>query len=298
VHYDDIREVERADRDRDAETREDIVGYRTELGLGADDEVVEHFLSEHRAGRHPGGMWLTDAEAEEQHRIDTLVAGAREAAEPYIDAHRADFAGSWLGYGVPEYHVGFARDAESHREALERIVPRPEVLRVHAFEYTEAELQALTDRITEDDGLEAEGLRWLEVGIDEEANRVEVEAVAADAATAEAILTRRYGPAVKATWVGSSDVTVGEIPWQLWTADESGRSLTVHYVTFQAYELDRAELEETEDEVVVTVFVRMPYAVKTIGANRQATVDLATPLAGRRVVDGATGRTRERRVSS
>jgi hypothetical protein len=296
VRFDDLDEVERADRNHDAETLEDIERYRSEKGLPVDEATLAWFLAESKADDHFGGMWLTEAEYAEHDRIQELIDQTRKQVDPYVDKHRNDFAGIWQKNGPAEYHVGFARNVEAHREALMRIVSDSDVLHVHAFEHTEAELQALADRITEDDGLADEGLKRWGVGTDVEANRVAVEVAGRDAATAEAILTRRYGLAVSCEWLGPENATTEAVAWLLWTLDESGRQLTVHYETWRAAEFVRTEHSEDEREVRVTVYVAVPHAVKAIGRSFTATVELEAPLGDRRVVDGVTGRARERRV--
>ena len=297
MRFDDLDAAEEADRDIDAETRDDIVRFRSEFGLSVDDATVAWFLAEFKAERHDGGMWLTAAEAEEYDRLEALRHEAHEAVAPYVDEHRADFAGWGIGDGRGECHVGFARNVESHREALMRLVPRPDALHVHACEFTEAELGAISERIADEaDELAAEGVTWMGTSVGGETNRVRVDVAAADAATAEAILARRYGPAVTCNWMGTEDTTVHEEPWQLWTTDESERLLTVHFTTFRDYKLDRAECREDAAGVTVTVFVRRPHTVKAIGGSFEATVELSAPLGDRRVVDGATGRKRARRI--
>jgi hypothetical protein len=297
VHYDDLHEVEEADRDRDAERRQDIVRYRSEGGLPVDDATVEWFLAESKAGRQDSGRWLTEAEERELDRLEGLIEETRAAVRPYLDRHRADLAGEWLEYKRGECHVSFARDVESHRAALARLAPQPGVLHVHAQEYTEAELEAILDRVADEtEELAAEGLTLMGIEIDVEENRVEVEVAGADAATARAILARRFGPAVTCAWQGAEDTKVERVAWQLWTTDESERRLTVHFETWAAAEVERADCVEEDDVVTVTTFVRLPGSMRTIGRRFEATVELAQPLAGRRVVDGTTGRTRERRI--
>jgi hypothetical protein len=297
MRFDDLEAVERADRDDDAETRADIVRYRTELGLPVDDATVAHFLAEFKAERHHGGQWLTEAEAEEHDRVHAPIQETHEVVMPYVEKHRADFAGWGMGSGRGEYNVGFARNVDAHREALMALVPRPEILRVHACEFTKAELTAIAERIADEaEELAAEGVTWMGTSVGGRTNRVRVDVAAADAATAAEILARRYGPAATCNWIGVKDYSVRQEPWQLWTADESERQLTVHYTTFRAFKLDRAECREDEHEVRVTVFVRAPHAYKTIGAAFEATVELSAPLCGRRVVDGTTGSERDRRV--
>jgi hypothetical protein len=294
----DILAVEEADRDRDAEDREDIRRFRRDFGLPADDEVVEHFLAEYKAGRQEEGMWLSPEEWGRYERQDELQTQAQERLSGYLTEHADSVAGVWLGAGLdPEYNIALTGDVDAHRVALLRLFPRPDVIRVHLARYSEAELEAISDRITEEsDELEALGVKWMGSGVDVEANCVEVEVVASDEESARGILEDRYGAAVTVEWLGTEDWVREMVPWQLWTIDESGRSLTVHYATFRAYQLERAECQEDEHEVAVKVFVRAPHSVKTIGATFEATVELERPLGDRRVIDGATGRLRERRI--
>jgi hypothetical protein len=250
VRFDDLRAVEDEDRDDDAETLADIKRFRSEQGLPVDDATLAWFLEEYKAERHEGGMWLTEAEADEHFRVES----------------------------APERTRGGTR-----QEA-------------HPFEFSETELEALAERIADDEGLAAEGLTWVGIETDLDANRITVEIAGRDAATAQAIITSRYGPAVTCEWVGPEDTVSEEVAWLLWTVDESDRRLTVHYSTWRAAEFDRAEHSEDEREVTVTVFVRVPHVVKTIGRSFTATVELDAPLGHRRVVDGVTGRARDRRI--
>ena len=297
MRFDDIHAAEQADRDIEDEDREDIVRYRSDLGLAVDDATVDYFLAEYNAGRHDGGMWLTDAEFDEQARIDALISEAQDAAEPYLKQHAEDFAGDWLGYGRPEYHVAFARNVEEHRAALARLVPRAEVLHVHSSTHTRAELRELQDRIFDDrDELAAAGVKLIEGGIDVETNLIELGIAAPDPDAAAALIRSRYGPAVTCEWLGQDDTEAGPAPWMLWSLDASERLLTVHFKSASEAVLDRATVSEDEREVRVTVYVRTPHIVVAIDKSLQATVELAQPLGNRRVVDGATGRVRKPRI--
>lgn len=88
----------------------------------------------------------------------------------------------------------------------------------------------------------------------------------------------------EATWVEPQ-------PWGAWSVDASGRAITVHYAANSAGEPLEPLVEETADEVRITARDVMPNGAVTLaGTVRSATVTLAAPLGGRRVVDGATGR--------
>jgi hypothetical protein len=298
VTRDDLWEAEEADRDEDAETRANIIRFRSGKGLPADSAVIEHFLAEFKAERQEPGMWLTPSEWRQYEEQQRLQEEAGELVGPYIAQHPETFAGVWLGAGLqPQYNVAFTADLDSHREAMLRLYPRPDVVRVHRAEYTKAELEEIADRISEDvDELAARGIKWMSVGPDDEANRVEVDVVGPDAQAGQAVLRELYGPSVVCSWLGADDTELIEVAWLRWTIDLSGRALTVHYQTMAAYEFAGVTLEEEEQEVRVTVLERAPVgAITALGATREATVQLEKPLGGRRLVDAATGRVRARR---
>ena len=92
--------------------------------------------------------------------------------------------------------------------------------------------------------------------------------------------------------VARSDGVV-EVPWQAFTLE--GGTLVVHFHTNRFNEPAGIETEETGDEVRVTVLERQ-VSDRFPGARRRLPVPLDTPLGDRVVVDGATGRPRERFV--
>jgi hypothetical protein len=297
---DDIFAVVEADRDHDAETRDDIRRFRSEYGLPADDDVVERFLAEWRAGRPEEGMWLTSEEWERYWRGHEVREEADERLRGYLGAHADSVAGVWFGRGLePEFNVAFTRDLETHRAALLRLFPRPDVIRVHQARYSEAELDELADRIEEEaEALEALGVTWMGGGTDVTTNRLEVEVLASDAETARRIIEDRYGPAVAVEWLGSDEWMVVPVPWQLWSLDSSALKLTVHYLTGGGRRFHRGEATESDTDVTVELFETAFAGAHTANAVvREATVELERPLGARRVIDGATGRTRERRTS-
>lgn len=236
--------IREADRDLDRETLDDIKRFRRGAGLPVDDERVAYFFAEWKANRHPGGMWLTEAELEDYYR---------------------------------------QQDEPRSREEVPADVRE--------------RLDALHERIWEDEEeLAAAGVKMKGSSVDAECGRVEVEVVAADAETAQSILTQRYGDAVVCEWLGPSEAALEAEPWQAWTLDRTKKKLIVHCLTFKAYEVERAEHMEDEDSVTVLLYMRKPVSsVKLQAGEHAATVELSAPLGDRRVFDGATGRERERR---
>ena len=88
-------------------------------------------------------------------------------------------------------------------------------------------------------------------------------------------------------------VDVRPYRWDRWEETRPGE-LTVTYVASPHagfYDLDRVEVEEDDDRVMVTVFLgNDPQArgwFTLIAAEQTVVVPLARPLAGRTVVDGA-----------
>jgi hypothetical protein len=83
--------------------------------------------------------------------------------------------------------------------------------------------------------------------------------------------------------------------WQLWSIDQTGTQLTVHYRTDEANGPPDAHYEEDDQSVRVTIVERLPqHGSKLMGETRHATIELREPLAGRAVIDGCGGEARPR----
>jgi hypothetical protein len=295
----EVWEAADALRDRDAETRADIRRYRHEMGLPADAATVDWFFRQDAAGEQFLGTWLT---AEEEAALDSrqaqLDAGAAAVAA-YVETHREVFAGRWVRHtgGVPIVVVGFTRDVDRHRRALAEIHPHPGVVEVVGRRNTLAALEALMERTEEFvDKLAERGISWDSIGIDEENNRVDLELVASDESVALRLIAERLGDDVAVVFLGSEKTTVQAVAWHLWSLDDSGRGLTVHYSTNAAYEPHSVEHDEDDRSVKVTVFERMPTGfTRLAGATRHATVTLDRPLGDRVVTDASTGEQRPQR---
>jgi hypothetical protein len=274
----------------EAGARERIIARRTEDGLPVDEDIVDRLLR--GEGRTHEIEWLTDEELAEEEGRD----GICERVEQYVADHAADaFGGLWVG-PRKTVHVAFARDADHHAAALAARLPeddRPWV-DVVPVARTERELEAVMDRLDRDhDELEALGIRMDAFGPDVVENVVVVDALVDHPDRARRLLAERYGDAVRAS-LATPDQLVEAVAWQLYDEPEPGH-VTVRYAANAAYVLERVDVDETADAIRITVHERAPGVVSTLaGTTRTATVELSGPVGDRPVIDGATGRRRDR----
>jgi hypothetical protein len=126
---------------------------------------------------------------------------------------------------------------------------------------------------------------------------MEIEFCAADPDRSLRLLTERYGPALRAVWLGQS--RTAEVPkaFGSWIAD--GTQLTVFYgLDHNTEQPGRVEVLELAELVIVTVIVPRTMAgpVTAAGGYRPAhtTVELEGPLGNRPVLDAAVASTRPR----
>lgn len=290
---DDVRAAGSAQRDHDAELRSDIHRFRQEAGLPADDETVESFVREYRAGRQEPGLWRTVEESRAIERREGLIEAGEEVVRSYVDRNRDVFAGEWTSWagGSPTAVIAVAGDVDRHRSALADLHPHPEVVQVVERHRTLAELEGLMERAEQVvEELRGVGVEWRSMDLDIEANCVELEVIAPDEGEARRLLLERLGTGVRVGYLGPEQTSVEPVPWQVWSLDETGRELTVHYHTNATYVPDSAKHDEDDRSVRVTVFERVPVGpVRLPGATRHATVRLNTPLRTRVVIDASTG---------
>ena len=185
------------------------------------------------------------------------------------------------------------KEQDAAMAAQERRSPAPPRL----SEGRVAELEALRERLDADveaGELDRAGVRVGAYWVDDDADAILVEAVVEDRDAAAAALAGRYGDAVRLDATATPDELVGPEPWQLWEEPEPG-VLALHYIANTAYAFERADVDEGPDQVRVTLYERAPGMVSTMAATtRSATVTLGAPVGDRAVLDGATGRRRER----
>jgi hypothetical protein len=88
--------------------------------------------------------------------------------------------------------------------------------------------------------------------------------------------------------VGDSLTEEHPTPWQTYRTDDSGRTVYVRYETSGYHRGARAEVSETSDTVTITVIETRwvgPYG--PVLMHKEHEIRLASPVGGRRVVDGS-----------
>ena len=157
-------------------------------------------------------------------------------------------------------------------------------------------MEQLRDALVADDDLAREGITLFGAGLDPARAAVRVQVAAQDAERARSVIRRRHGDRVDVEVVASRAYVVEDVPWECWTGD-AGQRVTVWLTDCTDGSRLRASYQESDDEVVITVSgPRWQGAYHDIGYVVRKNVELSRPLAGRRVVDGATGAVRPNRA--
>jgi hypothetical protein len=311
--YWDLEEVARADRDEAGLLRERIRHFRRSHELALNDEIVEWIArdagdiydawsnEESRSGGELIG-WRMAAEHVAMKLVDGRAYELVRACSAYLEEHSEEFGERRMNSERGEYHVSFTGDAAAHRAALHALLDDPAGLVVEQALRSEAELLRLQERISDDGDLLASlGIDLLGMGLDGRRGQVYVQYAAADPDAAAELLRDRYGEALGRGALDlhgssqTSDVQTRE--WQLYSTDVTDIEITVHSIVNPTIPFERIEAAEDDDEVRVTVFERQPRGQihQPVSAD-SATIKLERPVAGRRVIDGATGRRRARRA--
>ena len=157
-------------------------------------------------------------------------------------------------------------------------------------------LEELRDALVADDDLAREGITLFSAGLNRARGAVRVRVAAQDAERARAAIRRRHGDRVDVDVVAAHAYVVEDVPWECWTDDAGGR-VTVWLMDYTDGSKLRASHQESDEEVVITVSgPRWQGAHHDVGRVVQKDIELSQRLAGRRVVDGATGDARPNRA--
>jgi hypothetical protein len=156
--------------------------------------------------------------------------------------------------------------------------------------------EELRDALFTDDDLARHGITLFGAGLDRARGGIRVRVAAEDAERACAEIRRRYGDRVDVEVVAARPYVVEDVPWECWTAD-AGDRVTVWLMDYTDGSKLRASHRESDEAVVITVGgPRWQGAHHDMGHIVRRDITLNRPLAGRRVVDGATGDVRPNRA--
>lgn len=182
----------------------DALRFRRDFGLSQDLGLVQRLLADPTADRSYGTA-LTGSERDTVDRRFE-VAEALAEVDAYVQQHAPEtFAGIYTDHGAGGLvYVGFTADGARHLGELRKVFAYPDLLRTFPAQRSQKELQALSERLSEDlPALWAQGLDVRMVGVNTRRNGVDVwlGAAASDATADE--LAARYGNAV--TVAGQAD---------------------------------------------------------------------------------------------
>lgn len=157
-------------------------------------------------------------------------------------------------------------------------------------------LNDLGERMVCDPYLEAQGIAVFSTGVDFDREILTVEVAAADEDTASALVRERYGDRVEVEVVARAAWVVEDVAWECWIPGPGADQLSIWLLDSTDDADLRPSVSVTEHEVVVTLRgPRWQGARSAMALKVEKRIQLAAPLGGRHVVDGATGHRRPQR---
>jgi hypothetical protein len=264
------------------------------------DELADPQGRRLRPGRPPPGLCYT---AEE--RQDVILDSVHDAVKEYVDRHSEVDGGSAEVVGRVDVgwrdgrwtlFVGVAGDPHPHRAALTRIAGERVVVESRPPPDTDAELDAIEDRIRADDPqLPTANLSVVEVRRNPWHGVVEVQVVGdRDAVDGAAeFFAARYGDTVAVRWLGPYRFLEVLHPFASWTSDgRRVRVFSAHGPNGEQPGTARVK-QETDDQVVVALSRREPVQnFRTAMGGLvpfHADVELREPVGARAVIDASVG---------
>ena len=150
-------------------------------------------------------------------------------------------------------------------------------------------LQDELDRLMDDTALEAAGVTIFEGSVDMERERLRVEIATSDPSRAERQLRDASRWPIDVVVVAPAPYVESEVPWTSW---ERGTHDMELFVWAEKLESLDPHLVVAEDEQLVTITLRQPRwqgSRPAVYSLTRIPVTLSRPIAGRQVIDGATG---------
>jgi hypothetical protein len=277
-----------------AEAIRSTQALRRALGLPASRAHIVALARSSRARRRGAALESFPVNVREARymRERNHVEDRADRAGAYLRRHAAAVSG---GLSIeddwprrPYLGVRLTRDLARHARALDALLD-VEVRVIHVQRSLRA-LTRLQDRVfASRDALRPAGIAIVGVGADIRRNRVGVEVITARR-DAQAVLARRFGPAVHVTVVATSPDRLVCVPLHSFAPAPDGRSLVVRYTSSPSSAFERPFVAETAGTVRVGVIERQPTGpVLDQAVGRTAVIPLAAPLGARAVLDAETG---------
>lgn len=174
------------------------IAFRRQFGLRADEAWVRQVASD------PNALWsyqvpLTPAEEAD---LDARAAATEQLApilEDYGSQHRDEYAGLYIDQergGV--LVVLFTANLEAHAEAIARLVRPGIAIELREAPQSEADRDALMERVSGDEELPDLGVFVITASSDQTTGAVDI-GVSTERGDVQGLITGRYGPAVRVT---------------------------------------------------------------------------------------------------
>jgi hypothetical protein len=174
------------------------VAFRRQFGLRADEAWVRQVASD------PNALWSYQVPltAAEEADLDARAAATEQLApilEDYGAQHRDEYAGLYIDQergGV--LVVLFTANLQAHGEAISRLVRPGIAIELREAPQSEADLDALMERVSGDEALPGIGVFVVTASADQAAGVVDI-GVSTERGDVQGLITGRYGPAVRVT---------------------------------------------------------------------------------------------------
>ncbi len=205
------------------------------------------------------------------------------------ESENADtFAGAWRGDEGQDV-MAFTGDLAPHRAALATLAPH---IHVAQARYNQAELEALVPAV-EALAHEVAGVNVQGAWVNPMHNRAVLSVITARANELEMMLANTFGDRVELEVVATEEWRAAECGFTSWAVDGSGAQLTVMYSGGMDERRQELVIEETAEAVSVSVKLERYNGISAaVGVGHEVTGRLASPLAGRRVIDAIGGEER------
>ena len=169
------------------------ISQRRQFGLRSDLDWVLQVAADPRATMDPLDFLMLPEEAAEFQRLQADFDSVVQAVQAYGDAHRAEFGGVWLDQERHTVVSAWTSNAALHRIAILATLGKAGPLEVRLVRYSEAELRALQERMTDDrDWLATIPAAMTFSSVDITANRAELGISSANPQAA-ALIMAHYG---------------------------------------------------------------------------------------------------------
>ena len=191
----------------------ELVRERQQFGLRSDEAWIRAVAANPRSSSDFLGFPMLPEEAVEFQQRQEALSGVAGLVQRYTEEHPEDVAGLFIDQEHRRAVVLFTGNVEAHRAALAELIPGDDtLLDVRLARFSKAQLEALMGRIvTEHDWFRTIDAAFTGAGVDENANRVDLEISSANAA-APGLILEHFGVGPEALSISSDGTGIQLLP--------------------------------------------------------------------------------------